>query len=378
MKQLTDISLIQKVPCLLNVAPEGVELWRVALFDAWLPSSFTEWKAMMDSLDFQESKPTVFLNFPSSNYTELTQTFGFPVLDLPDIPEIRMLYPHFTRYFEKYYLQKSNILQQSCISEEIALRINQDLPDIAMFLILDGFSFYESLEWEFPKNWKIKLEPCLVDGLSTTEFGMRRLIGNPTVTHRLFELGYKKRFGFSYWERNQNKLTDTLFSEFPTTQLYRVTSFEEILQVLAKADFTDKAYIQIVRTGLDRLCHNHRERPDSASTIRQLNQAIKEIIDLITRSNKRIKVFVTSDHGILWFNHQKIAPFSEGSQHPRYFKGNSNCSAKTLCINESGGNFAVLAESESIARTRKVTEWGFHGGISPEESLVPFLDITLA
>lgn len=156
MKQLTDISLVQKVPCLLNVALEGAELWRVALFDAWLPSLFTEWKAMMDSLDFQESKPTVFLNFPSSNYTELTQTFGFPVLDLPDIPEIRMLYPHFTRYFEKYYLQKSNILQQSCISEEIALRISQDLPDIVMFLILDGFSFYESLEWEFPQNWKIK------------------------------------------------------------------------------------------------------------------------------------------------------------------------------------------------------------------------------
>jgi hypothetical protein len=46
-------------------------------------------------------------------------------------------------------------------------------------------------------------------------------------------------------------------------------------------------------------------------------------------------------------------------------------------IKERGETYSVLAGDTTITRHRKVTEWGFHGGISVQESLVPFLDMTL-
>ena len=48
-----------------------------------------------------------------------------------------------------------------------------------------------------------------------------------------------------------------------------------------------------------------------------------------------------------------------------------------ITIAESGETFTALTGDKVIARNRRVTEWGFHGGISAQESFVPLFDITL-
>ncbi len=376
MKHTAEIDLIRKIPCILNVNEDAKELWRIVLFDSWLPSTLSEWKKNVDSLSYHKIKPTVFLNYPDNERYELTNIYCFPSINLPDFPKIETLHHFFADYFEIYYQTESKILKQSEITNKIFKKVSQDLPDIVVFLILDGFSFYDSLFWQFPENYIVQLEPCLVDGLTITAFGMRRLIGKPPLAHFLFEVGYQTRFGFSYWERNRNDLTDDIFTEFPITQLYRVTTIEDVLQILGKVNFKEKTFIQIVRTGLDNVCHTHREKPDLESMTRYIKESIISIIDLINQSKKRMRFYITADHGILWFNDQKITPLNDSNHHPRYIKGLIEDDPNIISMNESGEFYSSLANSTTIARPRKVTEWGFHGGISAEESLVPFIEIS--
>ncbi len=205
---------------------------------------------------------------------------------------------------------------------------------------------------------------------------MQRVIGSPCLAHRIFDFGYKNRLGFSYWEREQNALTNVLFSEFPQSQLYRVTTFEEILDTLTTASFERKTFIQIIRNGLDSLCHYHREKPDIEYMLSQFKMSIERIVEAINRQHRSMRLFMTADHGILWFDNQVTASIAQ-SEKPRYLEGLHRHEQKSCLINENGTIYTALTGNTAITRNRKVTEWEFHGGISVQESLVPFFEITL-
>jgi hypothetical protein len=120
------------------------------------------------------------------------------------------------------------------------------------------------LEWQYPGNWSWARRPCIVDGITLTTTGMPHVIGHPPLAHQLFQLGYKQHLGFTYWERNNNDLTDTLFAEFGKGQITRVSEFAQVLDQLADSEFDSPTYVQIVRSGLDQFVHRYRERPISA------------------------------------------------------------------------------------------------------------------
>lgn len=105
-----------------------------------------------------------------------------------------------------------------------------------MLILVDGLSF---ADWKrFIREGKaipelFTSEPCFVDSVSITEHGMRRIVGDPTIAFQLAELGYKRSFGFSYWELTSNELTDKLFAGI-TEGVQRVKSFGEVLEQLPK------------------------------------------------------------------------------------------------------------------------------------------------
>ena len=232
MSGALNLDLLQKIPCITNLPEETQALWEISLPDVWKPASLAEWKSFIDSLKTGGLKRTLFVNFPEDEIKELTQIYGFPIIKLPNIPSVTLVNSALPEHFEALCSGESKILRQTDISEEIAKRVAYGLPDIVVYLVLDGLSFHDVERWQFSESWQVTCQPCLVNGLSITSMSMRRLIGSPCLTHRLFGLGYKQRLGFSYWERSQNKLTDELFSEFPPTQLFRVTTFEEVLDKL--------------------------------------------------------------------------------------------------------------------------------------------------
>ena len=355
------------IPCITEIPENYRALWELCLTDVWCPASFEEWRERIDSPREIDADSTLFVNLPPSDREELTQVFGFPTVEFPALPSIDKVNEALPNRFET-----TNLCKQSDVAAEITKRIHQELPQIVVLLVFDGLSFYDVVDWELSHA---TLQPCLVDGLSVTKNTMQKLIGSPVLTHRLFELGYQRRLGFSYWERATNALTDTLFSQFPPNQLHRMTTFDEVLQTIKTSEWSVHTYVQIIRAGLDGVCHFNRERPNVDLLLEDLKQDILLLLEILQEIGKSYRLFITADHGILWYADQDIVPLAEEKGNARYAEGTIVGGDNVLTLKTDEGTYTVLTGDKVITKNRKVTEWGFHGGISAQESLVPFWDI---
>lgn len=355
------------IPCITEIPKNYCALWELCLTDVWYPASLEEWRERIDSPREIDTDSTLFVNLSLSDREELTQVFGFPTVEFPALPAIDKVNEALPNRFET-----TNLCKQSDVAAEITKRIHQELPQIVVLLVFDGLSFYDVVDWELPQA---TLEPCLVDGLSVTNSAMQRLIGSPVLTHRLFELGYIRRLGFSYWDRAKNALTNMLFSEFPETQLHRMTTFDEVLQTIKTSEWFAHTYVQIIRSGLDGVCHSNRERPNTKSILNDLKRDIFLILEILQETKKSFRLFITADHGILWYADQDIVPLAQERFKARYTEGTVVGTDNVLTLNTEARPYTVLTGDKAITKKRKSTEWGFHGGISAQESLVPFWDI---
>ena len=355
------------IPCLTELPENHRALWELCLGDVWCPTSLAEWRERIDSPGDSNTDQTLFVNPSPADREELTQVFGFPTVEFPPFPTIEQVNKVLPSRFET-----TNLLKQSEVAAEIKERLAGELPQVAVLLIFDGLSFYDVVNWELSGA---TLEPCLVDGMSTTEDAMRRLIGSPVLTHQIFDLGYVSRLGFSYWERPTNQLTDALFAEFPKFQLHRVTTFKEVLAELEMSEWQTPTYVQIIRSGLDSVCHSHRERPNVSSILDDLRKDIVSLIAVLQKASESFRLFITADHGILWYNDQDIVSLAQEKSKARYIEGDVACRDNVLTLKNGEGTYTVLTGDKVIAKNRKVTEWGFHGGISAQESLVPLWDV---
>lgn len=358
---------LRTMPCLTDIAENYRALWDLCLANIWCPTSATAWRKGIDSPCQMDADSTLFVNSSPSDREELTQVFGFPTIELPLFPSIAQVNEVLPSRFET-----NNLFKQSDVAAEIAERISLELPQIVVLLVFDGLSFYDAVDWELPYA---TLEPCLVDGLSITNSAMRRLIGSPVLTHRLFGMGYIRRLGFSYWERAANVLTDALFAKFPPNQLHRMTTFDEVLQTIKTSGWSAYTYVQIIRSGLDAVCHSNRERPNTKSILNDLKRDILSLLEVLQATEKLFRLFITADHGILWYADQDIIPLVQDKFNTRYTDGSIARGDNLLTLNTEEGTYTVLTGDKVIAKQRKVTEWGFHGGVSAQESLVPFWDV---
>lgn len=355
------------IPRITEIPENYRALWELCLTDVWCPTSVEEWRERIDSPREIDADSTLFVNLSPLDREELTQVFGFPTVEFPALPSIEQVNAALPSRFET-----TNLFKQSDVAAEITKRIHQELPQIVVLLVFDGLSFYDVVDWELPQAI---LEPCLVDGLSITNSAMQRLIGSPVLTHRIFGIGYIRRLGFSYWERAMNALTDALFAEFPPSQLHRMTTFDEVLRKIKTSGWETHTYIQIIRSGLDGVCHFNRERPNIKSILDDLKRDILSLLEVLEATEKSFRLFITADHGILWDNEQGIIPLAREKLKSRYTEGVVAAGGDTLTLNTNEGVYTVLTGDKVIAKQRKVTEWGFHGGISAQESLVPFWDV---
>ena len=355
------------IPRITEIPENYRALWELCLTDVWCPASLEEWRERIDSPREIDADSTLFVNLSPSDREELTQVFGFPTVEFPALPSIEQVNEALPNRFET-----TNLCKQSDVAAEITKRIHQELPQIVVLLVFDGLSFYDVVDWELPYA---TLEPCLVDGLSVTENAMLRLIGSPVLTHRLFTLGYRRRLGFSYWERSANPLTDALFVEFPPNQLRRITTFDEVLRTIKASEWGTHTYVQMIRSGLDGVCHSNRERPNTKSILDDLKRDILLLLEVLQETGKSFRLFITADHGILWYAGQDIVPLAQEKFKARYTEGTIVGSDNVLTLNTEARPYTVLTGDKAITKKKKSTEWGFHGGISAQESLVPFWDV---
>jgi hypothetical protein len=286
--------------------------------------------------------------------------------------------------FEKYDDVGASMLRQSQLSDHIAS--NVITKEMVILVLIDGLSFRDIEDWTNLIEPDCCIEPCFVDVPTVTHVAFPNALGAPTLSERLFDLGFYHRLGFTYWTREDNALTDRLFQAIP--EVHKTSHFPHILATLreqfnSKGQDT-KSYVQIVRTGLDGYAHSQRRRPPVSAVIDDIRQEFVSLIELCNEFHKKlgwqINLYLTADHGILWYDEFKsvvigTAPARSSSRW---------CSWRELYHQEESGKRFMVGNTEyyclgypKLRRPPRIDEQGVHGGISFQESIVPFVTVRI-
>lgn len=284
-----------------------------------------------------------------------------------------------TILFDHYSDMTSHMLCQSQLTGRIAS--TADTADLILLFMVDGLSYQDVLSWE-----NVTLEPCLVDVPTVTRIAFPNLINTPSLAERLFNAGYHHRLGFSYWTREDNPLTNQLFQTIP--EVHKIGHFPHILatlrQQLGQLPPATKSYIQIVRTGLDGFAHHQRRKPPIAAIVAEIYQEVAQLLILCTEFHQkqgwRTQLYLTADHGILWFDEcETVIIGTAPAQSSTRWCGWQELYHQT----ENGRRFLVghdeyyCLDYPKLRRPPRIDEQGVHGGISFQESIVPFVTVRI-
>ena len=268
---------------------------------------------------------------------------------------------------------QAELVQQSNIKQHITNRaIGEDL--IAL-VIVDGLSYATA------RNFPFDVQPVMVDGITTTEPGFRRIIygdSNLSIYGELSQYDFFNVYGFTYWDRGQEALSTELHRAIGDN-VYRINDFENVLERLeAEAPFSDKTYVQITRMGFDQECHNRKEEPNREAVRNNLLSDIQSLAETLERISVNARLFLTSDHGILWRDQLPDDPpviCDEWHNHARFLQGNHN--VEQGMVQDRADKAVTGLGYPALTRELKNTEWGVHGGFSYYESITPFIDVSI-
>ena len=282
--------------------------------------------------------------------------------------------------FERFDDVAALMLTQSQLSERIAEQSGR--PDVIALMLIDGLSYGDAQRWlDAHQDVQIELIPCLVDGPTLTDTAFPRIIGDTPPAVRLFDRGYRRRMGFTYWSREDNPLTDVLFRTIPDVSA--VGDFSTILATLRREIHTSseqKTCLQIVRTGLDGYAHHQKRKPPVTAIVDTILDEMLSLADLFHEAGCTARIHLTADHGILWrdeFEPQIVGRAPAGAS-PR------SCEWHALYQQDDPGRRFAVANKElyclgypKLRRGLRIDEQGVHGGISFQESIVPLLTMRI-
>ena len=290
----------------------------------------------------------------------------FPRLNLDGRPDPWLISE---QLFERFEQAQCLLPTQRDISRILEDHVRQTNPAIVALVIVDGLSYYD-----LPENQGVA--PCLVAGLSTTEYGYRAVIGDPSVSRRMFALGYVNQMAFTYYPTKGDGLSADIHDAFSGSQVIRMKAFGEVLEHIRVKQFS-RGYVQVVLSGLDQICHVHHDRPPREYYLREILTRFEALIECLSAKSSQTLACLTADHGILWRDvvedRVQIADdlFQDDVYHPRYVRGAILRPYGKRCrsLNQ---NFTLLKVPWMTRRFRN-NEWGVHGGISVWESIVPLI-----
>jgi hypothetical protein len=290
----------------------------------------------------------------------------FPPANLDSRPDPRLISE---LLFERFDDAKILLPTQQDIGRRLEHHARRTNPAIVALVIVDGLSYYD-----LPACRNV--DPCLVAGLTSTEFGYRAVVGDPSVSRRMFALGYVNQAGFSYYAPEANDLSADIHDTISGSQFVKVRAFDEVLMHLRERRLL-RGYVQIVLSGLDYLCHQHRDRPPVDHYLEEILSRFDALLESLSEGGRSVLGCLTADHGILWRDvvedEVQVADdiFQEDIRSPRYIRG-AILRPYGRCCRCLDRNLTLL-KSPWMTRGFRANEWGVHGGISAWESLVPLI-----
>ena len=250
--------------------------------------------------------------------------------------------------------------------------------ETVILLLVDGLSYADT------QHWPEQPMPCLIDGPSITfsrtntgetdnRVGFPAIIGQTPLVQQLITAGLPHSRGYSYWEREQNDVSQTLFAGIP---LEKIPNFEIVFERITQLN-PRGLYIQIVRQGLDGLAHGHREVTpyEIQASVDAIHHDFERLADWLKEKAVFGAVYLIADHGILWKNQHKLQLLpGEQGRHPRYNTELPKNHDLSTVINTRHQTF-YLWQYPYLAHPIKSNDSGVHGGLSYWESLVPFVRV---
>lgn len=297
--------------------------------------------------------------------TDEEEPWPFPRIDVDDRPDPWLVSE---RLFARFDAAVRLLPTQDQIAERVEREVIRRRPNIVALMIVDGLSYYDLDRQD--------VEPCLVPGITTTEFGYRQVVGQPSLSRRLFALDYVQQRGFTYFDPEVNALSADLYRTFSPSQVVRVSDFGDVLATVREMPEA-RTYIQVSLAGLDQICHAHYDRPPLDYYKQRILSCFGQLVQCLRDKAPRVLVVLTADHGIMWRDdveeRLEIADdlLREDVRSPRYLRGSFLRAYGRTC-RCLGQNYTLLRAPWMTRRFRN-NEWGVHGGISAWESLVPFI-----
>lgn len=280
---------------------------------------------------------------------------------------------------KQYDRIKDQLLCQSEIPEYVTN--NTGFADVIILVVIDGLSFEKIRPFVDSLPGETILTPVFVNGVTVTEQGFLRVIrGNSiqSINARLNAQDFTDHLGFTYWEANgRNELSAKLHRGMREDRVHRIRDFSETHDIITDHGLSSPTYIQITRMGLDQESHNRKEQPNINHEIQTLIDDLSELFRTVSELVDRFRIFVTADHGILWRHELEddLEVIAADTTHHRYIEGPTNINKGIEYRMNSEPSRTALAYPY-MTRDFKHTEWGVHGGLSYQESIIPLIEIT--
>ena len=328
-------------------------------------------RSLIDTLDISTGHPILLLG----NEPSLAQRFRqVTVHEHPPVDTVNKRLSHHLEYI------RSNLLTTHRVADRIQADVAYHRYPLVVCLLIDGLSYGDVLDWKFDTT------PCFVDGPSVTfqtdladqlipSIGFASIINDPPIGQRLYRLGYHNAVGYTYWHARSNLLAGYMFRGIPDNQ---VINFESILTLFAGQTIPPNTYIQIVREGLDGLAHSKRELriEEIQSANRAILDDIHRLIEVIRTKSQSAVLYVISDHGLLWKNEHSWIIHDEESSKPRSSRSRPQGPLEDHAVRfECHLQHYYLYKYPYLGRAIRRNDSGVHGGLSYQESFVPFIKI---
>lgn len=299
----------------------------------------------------------------------------FPKVSFKEHPPIQAINRNMHYHLD---YARSQLLTTQGLAAALVEDVIEHRYEIVVLILVDGLSYGDVADWIQTAM------PCFVDGPSVTyrltddqrtvlpTVGFPSIIGSPSVFSRLYDLGYKNAIGYTYWEPDSNVISDYLFRQIPT---HRVANFESILTELRNLTFKQPTYIQIMREGLDGLAHSKREvsHAEIDGTVMAIRHDIERVIEILSQKKRKGCLYLVADHGILWKTEHDWQTIDVMGSKPRYSTTRPKESFHDCAVRyERSGQVYYSFIYPYLGSRIKADDSGTHGGLSYQESIVPF------
>jgi len=308
------------------------------------------------------------LDAPSPTPAERILAFDVDPRYTPRFPTVAVEHDPFTPDLNRVLFTHRDLIAASILTHaQVAERIVQDARGLetVVLVLLDGLSYADC------RNWP-GVEPCLAASPTITRVGLPSIIGRPPLAARLFNVGFSRRVGFTYWERSDEPLTNRLFQTIADTRRLDATkpkAFDQVLNWMSAQDLRH-TYIQIVRSALDDFAEGHRTNIPRQAIVQAIRNDLETMFGILRQQGRPVALFGIADHGILWKedNHDLERVPMTGA---RYVEGVAGPGRG--CRADFDGCAYWVLDYPQMGRAWRANEQGIHGGISFEESIVPFI-----